>query len=31
VSVAQNSMLNIPTALITSRELTWGEDSVSLA
>jgi hypothetical protein len=31
VSVRQNSMLNIPTALVTSRELTWREDSVSPA
>jgi hypothetical protein len=28
VSVRQNSMLNIPTALVTSRELTCREDSV---
>jgi hypothetical protein len=31
VSVRQNSMLNIPTTLVTSRELTWREDSVSPA
>jgi hypothetical protein len=31
VSVRQNSMLNIPPALVTSRELTWREDSVSPA
>jgi hypothetical protein len=31
VSLRQNSMLNTPTALVTSRELTWYEDSVSPA
>jgi hypothetical protein len=31
VSVRQNLMLNIPTALVTSLELTWREDSVSPA
>jgi hypothetical protein len=31
VSVRQNSMLKIPTALVTSHELTWREDSVSPA
>jgi hypothetical protein len=31
VCVRQNSMLNIPTALVTSRELTWREDNVSPA
>jgi hypothetical protein len=31
VSVRQNSMLNIPNALVTSRELTWCQDSVSPA
>jgi hypothetical protein len=31
VIVRQNSVLNIPTALVTSREFTWREDSVSPA
>jgi hypothetical protein len=31
VSLLQNSMLNIPTALVISRELTWREYSVSPA
>jgi hypothetical protein len=31
VSLRQNSMLNIPTALVTSHELMWREDSVSPA
>jgi hypothetical protein len=29
VRLRQNSMLNIPTAFVTSHELTWREDSVS--
>jgi hypothetical protein len=31
VSLRQNSMLNIPTAIVTSHEITWREDSVSPA
>jgi hypothetical protein len=31
VSLRHNSMLNVPTTLVTSHELTWREDSVSPA